>query len=205
MSATSTPTPAAAVAAPPEIDQRIIFHDVTWTEFEVMLAVRGDRAGIRMTYLEGELELMSPSVNHEGVKKVIARLLEIYALETGIPLNGLGSWTLKNPRRARALEPDECYSVGTGLPTRPDLAIEVIWTSGGIDKLEIYRGLDVGEVWLWRGGAIEVYVLAGEQYERRQRSVVFPGLYLVELVRHIDAENQTDAVRRYRDVLRRNA
>jgi len=170
-----------------------------------MLAIRGDRAGIRMTYLNGELELMSPSVNHEGIKKIIARLLEMYALETGIPLNGFGSWTLKNPRRARALEPDECYSVGTGLPVRPDLAIEVIWTSGGIDKLEVYRGLGVGEVWMWRDGAIEVYVLAGEQYERRRGSAVFPDLDLGKLAGHIDPENQTDAVRRYRDALRRDA
>jgi Uma2 family endonuclease len=203
MSATSIPTPAAPVTAPSETDQRIIFPDVTWSEFEVMLAIRGDRAGIRMIYLNGELELMSPSVDHEGVKTVIARLLEIHALETGIPLNGFGSWTLKNPLRARAIEPDECYSVGPGRPSRPDLAIEVIWTSGGLDKLEVYRGLGVGEVWLWRHGTIEVYVLAAEQYERRQRSVVFPDLEA--LARHIEPENQTDAVRRYRDTLRRGA
>ncbi len=42
----------------------------------------------------------------------------------------------------------------------PDLAIEVIWTSGGIDKLESYRGLGVGEVWFWREGRMEVFVEA---------------------------------------------
>jgi hypothetical protein len=31
-------------------------------------------------------------------------------------------------------------------PQVPDIAIEVVWTSGGIDKLEVYRGLDVPEV-----------------------------------------------------------
>jgi Uma2 family endonuclease len=156
-----------------------------------------------MTYLNGVLELMSPSVDHEGIKKTIARLLEAYADEKGIPFNGFGSWTLKNPGRARALEPDECYSLSLGRPTRPDLAIEVVWTSGGIDKLEVYRGLGVGEVWFWREGVIEVWSLEAERYERQERSGLLADLDLVELAGHIDAENQTESVRRYRQTLTR--
>jgi Uma2 family endonuclease len=199
----TTTSPAGSKTTSREEDQRIFFPDVTWTDFEVMLAIRGDRAGVRMTYLNGVLELMSPSLDHEGVKKCVARLLEIYALETGLDVNGFGSWTLKNPLRARALEPDECYSVGSGRPTRPDLAIEVIWTSGGIDKLEVYRGLGVPEVWIWRDGRIEVHQLAGDRYERHERSALFADLDLEELARHVDAENQSHAVRQYRDALRR--
>lgn len=187
------------------MDQRITLSDITWTDLEVLLAIRGDRAGVRITYVNGVLELMSPSLDHEGIKTVIGRLLEIWALDTGIPLNGFGSWTLKNALMARALEPDECYSVGTLRPTRPDLAIEVIWTSGGIDKLEVYRGLGVGEVWIWRAREIDVHVLAGERYERRDRSALFPDLDLAELASYIDAENQTDTVRRYRDALHRRS
>lgn len=194
--------PVVPPAAPREADQRIFFPDVTWTDLEVLLAIRGDRAGVRITYLNGLLELMSPSIDHEGVKSVIGRLLEIYALERDIPLNAFGSWTLKNPGQARALEPDECYSVGEGRPLRPDLAIEVIWTAGGLDKLEVYKGFGVPEVWLWRNGGIEVYRLAAERYEAHPRSVLLPDLDLVVLARHIDVENQTAAVRRYRDALR---
>jgi len=197
----------ATAAAPPAVqteDQRVTLYDVSWANFELILVIRGDRAGVRMTYLNGVLELMSPSIDHEGIKKMIARLVETYALERDVPLNGFGSWTLKNALRARGLEPDECYSVGAGRPTRPDLAIEVIWTSGGINKLEVYRGLGVGEVWMWRQGTIEVYVLLpDETYERRERSALFPDLDLAELARHIDVENQTEAIRRYRETLRR--
>jgi Uma2 family endonuclease len=196
---------AAITAAPPgrASDQRVTLNDVSWSDFELVLQIRGDRAGVRMTYLSGVLELMSPSVDHEGIKTTIARLLEAYADEKGIPLNGFGSWTLKNPGRARALEPDECYSLSLGRPTRPDLAIEVVWTSGGIDKLEVYRGLGVGEVWFWREGVIEVWSLEAERYERRERSGLLADLDLVELARHIDAENQTESVRRYRQTLTR--
>lgn len=185
-------------------DQRVTLSDVSWADFELILQIRGDNAGVRVTYLNGVLELMSPSVDHEGIKKVMARLLEAYAEEAGLTFNGYGSWTLKNPLRARALEPDECYSLTPGRPTKPDLAIEVIWTSGGIDRLEVYRGLGIGEVWMWREGAIEVYILAEDAYERRERSACLPSLDLVELARHIDSDHQTEAVRTYRAALRRD-
>ncbi len=72
-----------AIAAPPAAaraeDQRVTLYDVSWSDFELILQIRGDRAGVRVTYLNGALELMSPSVDHEGIKKTIARLLEAYA------------------------------------------------------------------------------------------------------------------------------
>ena len=53
----------------------------------------------------------------------------------------------------RGVEPDECYVFGDAPdPERPDLAIEVVWTRGGIDKREIYRALGVRELWFWRRG-----------------------------------------------------
>lgn len=59
-------------------------------------------------------------------------------------------------RRERGAEPDECYVFGEDPdPERPDLAIEVIWISGGMNKLEIYRALGVAEVWHWRRGRID--------------------------------------------------
>ena len=195
------------IATPPVAtrteDQRITFRDVSWTDFELMLRVRRDRAGIRMTYLDGVLELMSPSVDHEGIKEMIGRLLELYALERDIPLSAFGSWTLKSPARATALEPDKCYTVSAGRPARPDLAIEVVCTSGGLARLEAYHPLEVGEVWFWRAGAIEVHVLVGESYERRERSALFPDLDLAELAEHIDVGDQPAAIKHYREVLRR--
>jgi Uma2 family endonuclease len=197
--ATTSAAPAAALRTE---DQRVTLNDVSWADFELILQIRGDRAGVRLTYLNGVLELMTPSVDHEGIKTTIARLLEAYAEEKGLPFNGFGSWTLKRAVRARALEPDECYSLSLGRPSTPDLAIEVVWTSGGIDKLEVYRGLGVQEVWFWREGVIEVNALTGDQYERRERSALLPDLDLAELARHIDAQNQTESVRRYRQALR---
>ncbi|MCK6551851.1 Uma2 family endonuclease, partial [Myxococcota bacterium] len=141
-----------------DVDQRIVLHGVTWTEYEIMLAVRADRPTPRMTYLAGELELMSPSRSHEEIKKLIARLLETYALESGLVLEGYGSMTMRSAPDERGAEPDECYALG-GKKDRPDLAIEVVWTSRGLDKREVYRKLDIPELWIWEAGTITVHQL----------------------------------------------
>src|SRR4051812_25873367 len=70
----------------PERDERVIMRGLDWSHYEVMLAIRGDRAGIRLAFLEGDLEIMSPGSTHEAVKTASARLLEAYAEETGIYL-----------------------------------------------------------------------------------------------------------------------
>ena len=46
-------------------------------------AMRGESSATRVTYLEGELELMSPSFDHETLKKTLGRLIEAYAEEVG--------------------------------------------------------------------------------------------------------------------------
>ena len=51
------------------IDQRVCLHDINWEGYESFLALRGEQGGTRVTYLDGELELMSPSINHEIFKK----------------------------------------------------------------------------------------------------------------------------------------
>ena len=80
------------------IDQRVRLHDISWEGYESFLALRGEQSGARVTYWNGELELMSPSINHEIFKKTLARLLEAYAEERGIELNGYGSWTVKSAK-----------------------------------------------------------------------------------------------------------
>lgn len=183
-------------------DQRVFLHGATWADYERLLAVRGESAVPRITYLEGEIELMSPSTNHEWIKKLLARLLEAWSEEMDVDLNGYGSWTVKRADRERGLEPDECYILGVEEKARPDLAIEVAITSGGLDKLEIYRGLGVPEVWFWRRDRLEVHVLRGDSYVSVPASELLPSLDLALLARFVDTRNQSQAVRAFRAALR---
>lgn len=119
-----------AVPAPPrDVDQRVILNGISWRDYSVLRDLL-DGPGLRMTYLEGTLELMSPSRLHEDVKTRIARLLELYALERELRLYGYGSTTFRLEPKERGLEPDECYTVGHPMKEYPDLAIEVVVTAG---------------------------------------------------------------------------
>jgi Uma2 family endonuclease len=182
------------------VDQRVILRGATWKEYEVLLAMRGESAVPRITYLKGALELMNPSRNHEQDKTLLARLLEAYADELGIDLFGIGSWTLKNEEAERGAEPDECYSIGPVTDDDvPALAIEVVKTRGGISKLEVYRGLGVGEIWFWKHGRMTVFVLEADQYVEVGASRLLPAVdlsLLAELVNR--GGSQFEAVRELR-------
>ncbi|MDG4595267.1 MAG: Uma2 family endonuclease [Candidatus Contendobacter sp.] len=186
------------------VDQRVRLHGISWEGYESFLALRGEQSGTRVTYWNGELELMSPSINHEIFKKTLARLLEAYTEERGIELNGYGSWTVKSAKGKLGVEADECYVVGLrdAEPTIPDIAIEVVWTSGGIDKLEVYRGLHVPEVWFWQEGALRFFVLQDQEYLASTRSRLLPDLDPALIARCMGESSQTQAVRALRAALR---
>lgn len=190
-------------AAPPaDMDQRIFLRGISWAQFLAVLAARRESGAVRITYLAGVLELMSPSFSHETIKKTIARLIEAYADELGLDLYGAGSWTLKSKLKKLGIEPDECYSIGK--PSRvPELAIEVVWTSGGLDKLEVYRGLGVREVWVWKKGRLGAHVLRDDRYVRAARSRLLPGIDLALVARLATRPDQPVAVREFRAEVRR--
>jgi Uma2 family endonuclease len=186
-----------------EPDNRVFLHGVSWDLLEQILESKGESAALRLTYIDGELELMSPSTDHEIIKKFVARLVEAYADELGLDLNGVGSWTIKRPEKKAAAEPDECYVLGpVAGKKKPDLAIEVVWTSGGLDKLDVYQRLGVKEVWVWQKGRIRVFLLAGKRYEPRETSELLPDLDVALVARLATSESQGAAVRELRRIVR---
>jgi Uma2 family endonuclease len=183
-------------------DDIIVLRDVTWADYQRLLEIRGDRSVPRLSYLEGALELMSPSHSHDFIKSSVGRLVEAWCVTAGIEFTPVGSWTLENKQAERGVEPDECYCLGDNAalekPERPDLAIEVVWTSGRISKLEIYRKLGVPEVWIWKNDAIAVYTLRGEHYQTIPSSELLPKLDLAELLEFVSIRPVSRAVREYR-------
>lgn len=85
---------------------------------------------------------------------------------------------------------------------RPDLAIEVVWTSGGIDKLVVWQRLDVPEVWFWENHEITVYVLQSSGYIKFARSPRFPGLDVVALEALIHVSTLNEAVAKMQELAR---
>lgn len=174
----------------------------TWADFQRLLELRGQRPAPRFAYLKGSLEIMSPSRSHEHIKSMIGCLIEAWCLERNIDIVPYGSWLLESKPDARGIEPDECYVLGEVTdPHVPDLAIEVVWSSGGIDKLDIYRKLGVHEVWFWMQERLHLYVLRGSSYEPVASSEVLPGLDHELLLRFVDVLSVTKAVRAFRAAL----
>lgn len=199
----AVPDPADAID-PDRIDQRVVLHDVTWEDYERLDALRGESSRPRLTYIEGELELMSPSNDHEAYKTTLARLIEAWSEEVGVELIGIGSWTLKNRLKKVGAEPDECYRVGEHRDQEefPDIVIEVIWTSGGLSKLEVYRRLGILEVWFWRRGKMTFHALRDDRYEKITRSEVLPTFDHELIERCLKEPSQLAALRMLREELR---
>jgi hypothetical protein len=81
---------ATAIQAPSteEDQRRFVLHGVPWWTYVALRDALDDQSGLKMTYLKGTLELTSPSTLHEDAKKIIARLLEVWAMERDLDLRG---------------------------------------------------------------------------------------------------------------------
>lgn len=183
-------------------EDRFVLHGVPWHLY-VSLRDGLDHASsrLKLTYLHGDLELMSPSSEHEERKSLLGRLLEAWCTDQGIELFLQGSTTIRNERVARGIEADESYSVGRRSDI-PDLAIEVVHSAWRVDKLETYRGLGVPEVWVYRDGRIEVHVLIEGDYQARSESALLPALRLDLLAEHSEpGTSLTAAIRGFRAAL----
>lgn len=198
---TNTPLSLGDYASVP--DHPFVIDGVDWDGYEALLALRGERGQPKLAYLDGVVELMSTSRKHEGLKSTVGRLVEAYCLERDIDVSAYGNWTLKQRVKRSAVEADECYIFGPrpADKDRPDLAIEIVWTSGGIDKLEAYRRLEVGEVWFWKHDAISVHVLGRDGYAPRECSCCLPELDLALVCRLAAVEPMSAAIKQLRAIL----
>jgi Uma2 family endonuclease len=191
--------------APPDKTTPLLFEGLTWREFKAIEQLL-DRPGYRLSFLDDVLEIRRmPGEPHETVKKRIAALLELYLLMAGFDFTPTGSMTLESEGGAVKREADESYKLAPGRD-RPDLAIEVVFSTGGINKLEAYRRLQIKEVWFWEDGVFEVFHLRGPSdalsYEKVATSEEVSGLDLALLRRCITMANHVEAVKTFQQSLR---
>lgn len=191
-----------------ETAQTPTLRDIPWDLYWSLREVT-DHQGVRLTYLDGELEIMSPvSELHEEAKFWINRLLTVWAEEREIPLRGVGSTTWHSPAKRAGAEGDESYKVGVR-PREgvPDLVIEVVVSSAvTTNKLEVYARLGIKEVWVWwpTRAQLTIQTLVGDHYEVCSSSPLFPALDLETFVEHAAqyAGDQVALLRSYRATLR---
>jgi Uma2 family endonuclease len=186
-----------ARAAWPNGTQRLMLHNIDWPTYDTLLHVLDGRH-LRITYDQGDLEIMPVSPEHDRGTHLLRRLIDVVGEEAAIAISGMRSTTLRRANVQRGLEPDEWYYIGkvphvlgkrqwdlTREPP-PDLAVEVEVTRSALDRMGIYAALRVAEVWRFNGKTLRVFRLqANGQYAERDRSEYFPWLPISELVRFV--------------------
>lgn len=181
-------------------EEKFLTSGVTWQAYESLLTSLGNSTSYRLAYLLETLEIMSPSRSHELDKKAIARLLEAYLEVRRIRFWGLGSTTLRARDKQAGKEPDEFYCIGSDKDI-PDLAIEVVYTSGGVDSLEIYRRLGVREIWFWQNQQFKVYCLQGDRYQQQSASELLQDLDLTLLAQYVVIKDPLEAIVEWRKAI----
>ena len=190
----------AATIAPPIKESPLLFEGLTWREFKAVEQLL-DRPGYRLSFLNGVLEIRRRSGEpQEIIKGRIGALVEQYLLMAGFDFTPTGSMTLESETGKVKREADESYKLAPGRRL-PDLAIEIVFSSGGIDKLEAYKRLKIPELWFWEDGLLEVYHLRGEgdglYYEKISSSEEVQGIDLDLLLRCMNMVNHVDAIKTF--------
>jgi Uma2 family endonuclease len=144
---------------PPSPDQRIVHSGITWQQFKLIQSGFGDTRNVRLFYYNNTVEIIMPGRDHKFFSRLIGFLLGLFCIESGIEFEPLGSTTQERDGEASA-EPDESYCFGASKPI-PDLVIE---------KLNLYRALNIPEVWFWEDGVFSLYRLQESEYERINQS-----------------------------------
>ncbi len=184
-------------------EQRVRLEGVSWQQYEALLSTLGeDFPALRMSYLRGTLEIMTNSPLHEKLKTLIGMLIEAYLQETRTWFSAIGSATFRAMSQQRGLEPDECYCLGEDKEF-PDLAIEIVLSSGVVDKLAIYEGLGVSEIWVWEAQKFTLYHLRPDGYEQITTSELLPDCDINLLAQYVQPQDQFNAVMSYRDQIRK--
>lgn len=152
-------------------DRTLSFSGMTWDDYEKFSTA--EYLGYRTSFLDGVITLMSPSQNHEVIKDLIFLLIVTYGDAVDLDYYPTGSTTYKDKTKQVGKEPDTSFCFDS-LKQIPDLAVEVVFSSGSTNDLKKYQKLGVKEVWFWINNQLEIYVLINAAYQPQQYSFHLP-------------------------------
>ncbi|MGI0479672.1 Uma2 family endonuclease [Geminocystis sp. CENA526] len=181
-------------------EQVFIVNNINWQEYQNLLEFIDDNSGVLFKYQEETLVIMSPSRNHEILKENMGMLIETYCFIKQIKFYSLGSTTFRSSNKLKGIEPDKSYCFNSPKEF-PDLAIEIIITSGGINSLQIYKDLRVKEVWFWEKNKLKVYGLETQEYKEVKKSSLLPDIDLDLFANLVNKSEPLEAVLEFRKTL----
>lgn len=162
----------------PMQDQRIIYAGRTWQQFKQIQNGFEGSTGIRLFYHNGTLEILMPGREHELFAHIIGWFVTSFLAQQRIFFQPTGTMTQERESEI-SVQADQSYWIGSVKPI-PDLSIEVVFSSGTVDKLARYRALKVPEVWFWEDGILTLYSLSETGYQSIEQSQL-PGLATLDM------------------------
>ncbi len=194
-------------------DAVLILHGVTWEEYEELLEDMNDWPGKRVTYFQGTVEIVGPSLKHEMIKVFIHDLAAAFCDHRKIKMENAGSTTFKRKRDKQGAEPDICFYVTNveGIIGKdevhpdsdplPDVVVEVDISYHSPIKLEIYRSFSIPEIWRYDGNRMRFFRLGQDKYIEISGSAFFQGLtatILTDFVEQSRTQGRTQALAAFR-------
>jgi Uma2 family endonuclease len=188
-------------------EQRTLLHHLSWQLFENLLTELGDNRACRLTYDQGDLEIMAPTFTHESANRVIEVLIGVLVEELGLEVKRSGSLTCKRQELGRGVEPDSCYyiqheaqvrgknSIDLSTDPPPDLVVEIEYTSSALPKLPLYASLGVPELWRYDGHQLFIYQLVAGQYIPTPISPTFAPIKVTSIPRFLRKSQQVGEIK----------
>ncbi len=103
-----------------------------WTQFKLIQQGCERNPGVRLFYFDGTIEIIMPGRPHEIFAQAINILLVLFLAHQEMEFLAVGSANQEKAGESSA-QPDQSYCIGSIKPI-PDLAVEVVFTSGGKNK-----------------------------------------------------------------------
>ncbi|MFO5440408.1 MAG: Uma2 family endonuclease [Dolichospermum sp.] len=179
-------------------ETRVLLENITWQTFKTMLAEMGSERANKISYRQGNIEVMTPLKLHESSNRLIEVFVGVLCEELGLEVNRVGSLTLTRDDLEYGAEPDSSYYIQNELLVRekenidlafdppPDLVLEVEYSRPKIDKSKLYAAMGIPEFWRYNGTTLRVYILANGQYSETQTSPTFAVIPIKEIPRFIE-------------------
>lgn len=182
----------------------LILNDIGWQEYEELLDALGEAKGLRISYDQGTLQIMTLSTRHEKYARLIDNLVSLFSITMRIKVLCYGSATMKKQDKLRGAEPDSCFYVQNAdlvgrkseidfsIDPPPDIVVEVDLGHDSLSKFPVYAALGVPEIWRYDGEIITIYHLVGERYFTAASSQALPALSCDTLTEFLSRSHHED-------------
>lgn len=154
-------------------DASITFNDVSWDEYEELLEQVGESRGLRISYDNGNLQIMTISAEHEKYALFINSLIAGIRLRLRLNILSFGSATMRKRKRSKGNEPDACFYVQTAplignkiqldfeTDPPPDIVVEIDVHHDSRARFPVYAALGVAEIWRYDAELMTIFHLSG--------------------------------------------